>query len=347
MFENKKQLTWSKLKVGALITFALFILFLSVFLAGSIEDILSPKVDLYAQISDVKGLRKGAPVWLSGVEIGSIKAIRLHPDYGTMVDISINRDALAFIKKDSKASVLTMGLLGDKYVELSLGSPDAEPARPGDIIKGIHQIELKEVMEAGAVSIKKMNEFMEKMGRLIENIERGEGTIAKFLSDPTIYNNLKETTHNLSVILKDINNEKGTMGMLIKDPMLYNKLLGTTSSAEKLVVKLNEGAEKVIETSTSIEAFTKKLNEGSGSLKMLAEDPALYENLNKASAKLSSILEKVESGEGAAGAFLTDKDLGIEIREIIFQLRELTGRINELTKDIKENPKKYFRFSVF
>ncbi len=347
MFEYTKQMMWSKLKVGAVVTVALFILFISVFLAGSIEDILSPKVDLKAQITDVKGLRKGAPVWLSGVEVGSIKTIKLHPDYGTIVDISINRNALTFIKKDSVASVLTMGLLGDKYVELSLGSPDAEPARAGDMIKGSPQVDLKEVMEAGAVSIKKMNDFMGKMGKLIESIEKGEGTIAKFLSDPAVYYNLKEITQNLTLILKDINNEKGTMGMLIKDPVLYNKLLATTSSAEKLAAKLDEGANKLLETGASMETFAKKLNEGSGSLKMLAEDPALYENLNKASVKLSSVLERVESGEGVAGAFLSDKDLAIEIREIIFQLKGLTGEINELTKDIKANPKKYFRFTVF
>ncbi|MCX5884716.1 MAG: MCE family protein, partial [Proteobacteria bacterium] len=63
-------------------------------------------------------------------------------------------------------------------------------------------------------------------------------------------------------------------------------------------------------------------------------------NLNKATQKLSSILEKVDKGEGVAGALLKDEELARELKETIRELKELT-------KDIKEHPKKYFKFSMF
>src|SRR4030066_859867 len=145
MFDIKKQFLWSKLKVGLVITLALSILFLTVFFAGSIERILSSKAELRAHIQNVKGLRKGAPVWISGIEVGSVKDINLHPEYGTIVTLSVNKNTLDFLRKDSEASILTMGLLGDKYVELSSGSPDEALIKSGDMIKGTAVVELKDV----------------------------------------------------------------------------------------------------------------------------------------------------------------------------------------------------------
>ncbi len=212
MFDLKKQLMWSKLKVGLVITAALVTLFFTVFFAGGIESLLSPKVELKAQIQDVKGLRNGAPVWISGIEIGSVKDIRLHPGYGTIVTLSIRKNALDYIKKDSHASVLTMGLLGDKYVEVSGGTTEAGSAAPGDTIKGAAQIEMKDVMEVGTSSIQRMTEFLTKLENLLTDIEQGKGTASKFLKDPSLYENLNNASSRLASILTRV--EKGERGLV-------------------------------------------------------------------------------------------------------------------------------------
>lgn len=362
MFDTKKQLMWSKLRAGVVITITLLTLFVAVFFVGDIQDIFLPQIEIKAQIPDAKGLKRDAPVWLLGIEIGSVINIDLHPTYGTIVTLAINKRDLPFIKKDSKASVHTIGLLGDKYVELSAGSPDAESVSPGDIIEGITQIEIMDIMEASAVSIQKMGDLIEKVGEFIAMIEHKEGTIYRFLADPSIHDNLKEATKNLSHILKDIEGEKGSLGMLINDPSLYNKLLSTASSIEELSIefnersgrlisttelsieklskKLNEGADKLITSASSIEEFTEKLNTPSGTLRRFAEDPELYKNLNNAAKHLSLILERIDSGEGTVGALIKDEELAIELKETIEELKELT-------KDIKENPERYFHFSIF
>jgi phospholipid/cholesterol/gamma-HCH transport system substrate-binding protein len=319
MFDIKKQFLWSKLKVGLVITLALFTLFITVFFASSIENLISPNVELKAQIHNVKGLRKGAPVWVSGIEVGSVKNISLHPEYGTIVTLSVDKKALEFLKKDSEASILTMGLLGDKYIELSGGSPKAEPIKPGDMINGTAVIELKDVMETSASSIKKMSDFINKLDHLVTKIEKGEGTVVKFLTDPEIYDNLRDISKNLSVVLHEIKDGQGTIPMLLKDPSLYNRMLAATSSVEE---------------------FTLVLNDKQGTLRRLAEDPTLYENLNRASQQLTSIMEKIESGEGIASELITDKELAGDLKNTITDIRELT-------KDMKENPKKYFKFSLF
>jgi phospholipid/cholesterol/gamma-HCH transport system substrate-binding protein len=401
MLDIEKQLRWSKLRVGLVITLALFTLIVAVFFAGGIEEIFSPKIELKAQFWDVKGLRKGAPVWIFGTEIGSVRDINLDPIYGTIVTLSINKSVMGFIKKDSQASILTMGLLGDKYIELSPGSPQSGPIHPRDMIKGATQIELKDVMETSAMTVEKMTEFITKLGNLVTKIERGEGTVAKFLTDPSIYNNLSKATQTLSTSLEDIKNSKGTLKMLIEDPSFYNKMLAATSQIEAFSRKLSEGHgtlqrlvedpslyNKMLAATSQIEAFSRKLSEGHGTLqrlvedpslynKMLAatsqieafsrklseehgtlqrlvEDPELYENLQKGSKQLSTILERIDQGEGLAGALIRDEELTREVKETFVKFQELTVEIDALSmelkalvKDMKDHPKKYFKFSIF
>lgn len=328
MFDVKKQIMWSKLKVGIVVTIALLLLLFTVFFAGGIESLFSPKIEIRAQIKDVRGLRKGSPVWVSGIEIGSVKSIDLHAEYGTLVTMSIDRKSAKYIRKDSTVTVQTIGLLGDKYIEISLGSPDAAPIAAGDTIKGVEQVEIKDIIKAGSNTFVKITEFIGELKGFVKKIEKSATGIAnsKFLTDPQLYNNLQDASKSLSTILKDFKESEGTMKKLIEDPSLYNKMLSATSSVEK---------------------FGKKVTEGEGSLRKLAEDPELYENLSKASKQLAAVLDKIEAGEGVAGSLVKDKKLESEFKESVSELKSLTKDLSELAKDIKANPKKYFKFSIF
>jgi len=340
MFDIKKQLMWSKLKVGLVITTTLLILFVTVFFAGGIERLFQPRVEITAWIPDVKGLRAGAPVWLSGVEVGSVNEISLHPEQGAVVTMSVNKDALNFIRTDSYAYIMTAGLLGDKYIELSAGSAEANPLGPGDIIKGKAQVDFRDVMEAGAASIQKMTTFIDTLEDVIVQFEKAEGTVAKLITDPSVYNNLKAATESLAVVMDDINKQRGTLGLLLKDPTLYNSLVSTTSGLDGLIGNLNEGADKMIVAASSIEEFGKKLNDSRGTLHRLIEDEDLYNNLNNASQRLNSILASIDRGEGTAGALIRDEKLAIELKKTIIEIRNLVN-------DIENNPRRYFKFSIF
>lgn len=328
MFELKKQLMWSKLKVGIIITMAIMILLFTVFFANGLEKILSPTIDIRAHIKDVKGLRQGSPVWFSGIEIGAVKRIDLHAEKGTLVTMSIKKDKAQFIKKDSIASVQTMGLLGDKYIEISTGSSDVSSISPEDIIEGAEYMEFKDVIKTGSEALKRITEFVGEMDSFIKKMDKVVDAInnSKFLKDPTLYNNLEEASRNLAYALRDLRESEGTMKKIIQDPSMYNKMLSAASSLEE---------------------FGRRMNEGSGTLRKLSEDPSLYENLNKATLQLNSVLEKIDSGEGLAGSLLKDKELPNELRETVSELKTLSRELGELTKDIKSNPKKYFKFSIF
>lgn len=326
MFDLKKQLMWSKLRVGAVVTAALIVVFLTVFFAGSIENLFSPKIQMYAQIKDVRGLRSGSPVWLSGVEIGSVASIHLDPKYGTLVKLSVDKRNTEYIRKDSVATVMTMGLLGDKYVEISNGSHGSEVIKPGDVIQGKYQLEIKDIVDATAESLAKVTDIVQKLGIFIEKVDKSQGSLGKFLNDPSLYNNLRETTRSLSASLKEYEISKGSLKQFIKDPTLYAKMA---------------------DAATSLNDFSSKLNSGNGSLQKMISDPSMYDNLDKASRQLSEVLADIEAGKGVAGQLVKDEKLGAQLKESVAGLNEVVSELKVLTKDIKENPRRYFKFSIF
>ncbi len=327
MFEIKKHLRWAELKVGLIIFSALIILVITVLFAGSIEELFAPKVEIIAYIKDIKGLREGDPVWLAGIEIGSVKKISLDPIHGTEILLSIKKDALPFLKKDTHAMVLTQGLLGDKFVELSPGSQFSPQLKEHDIIRGEIVTELQDIVDESSVSLKNVSRFFQRLEEILKKIEKGEGTLSRLINDPSLFNNLKDSTTELHKAISDLKKAKGTIGKLIYDETIYRELK---------------------ESLNALKDFTNTLGEGKGTIRYLIDDPSLYNNMNEASIKIKNILENIESGKGVAGDLLTELELRDDTEpELRDDLGETLSELKELIKDIKTNPKRYFKFSLF
>lgn len=353
MYDYIKQLRWAKLEVGVVVSIALIILFFAVMFAGNLEEVFTPKVKIYAVFDDVKGLREGSPVWFSGIEIGLVKSLSFTPQQQIQASMSIDHNVLKYLKKDASATILTFGLLGDKYVEISPGSKDAEGLKPEDTITGSTQAEVRDIVETGKESIARLTDFINTLEEILVKIERGEGTVSKFIRDPSVYNNLKETTADLSKLAKKLESGKGTISRLVNDETLY---LNISSSVEDIrlfaeSLKTSDGTinklindpslyDRFLKASESLDIFAQRLTSSRGTINRLIEDESLYENINNVSERLNSLLEKIDKGEGLMASLVNDEELS---RDLKTTLKEL----NILIKDIKEHPKKYFKFSIF
>lgn len=353
MYDYVKQQRWAKLKVGIVITIALSIVLLSIIFAGSIEKVFAPTARIYATFSDIKGLREGAPVWFSGVEIGSVKAINFTKEREIQTEMSISTNTLRFLKQDSRANILTLGLLGDKYVEITPGSRESGGLRADGTIMGQTTIEILDVVRTGQESIGKISEFVNILEGIMVKIESGEGTLSKFLNDPSIYDNLRDTTDELTKLLRKIERGEGTIGRLWNDETLYADISSSAKDINLFAKSLRDSKgtlhklindpslyDRFQKASENLDAFMQNLASSEGTVSRLIEDESLYGNINSASEKLANLLDRVDRGEGLAGSLVKDEDLAEELKITLTEL-------NVLIKDIKENPKKYFKFSIF
>ncbi|MFH0926077.1 MAG: MlaD family protein [bacterium] len=320
MYNYRKQLSWSKLRVGLVITTALVIIFITIMFSGILEKFFSQRIIIYATFSNVQGLRGGAPVWFSGIEIGTVRSIDLTYNNGEIkVALAINPSTLKYLQESSTATISTLGLLGDKYIEIQPGTAKAKPLRPGETIKGTFQVEFQNIVKTSEESIKKLTEFVNNLDRIIIKLEESQGTMAKFFQDPSLYNNLNNMTQNLSKIIKRIETGNGTLGNLVADQALY---------------------ENLSESSKSLNTFVQQLSVKKGTLNRLILDESLYNNLNAFAEKINKVSRELDRGEGLLGSLITDKELKKDFKMTLNEL-------NSLLKDIRENPDKYFKFSLF
>src|SRR5213596_1990363 len=127
-------------KIGLLVAIALAILMVTTFSLNQEQPFWERKAQYEVHFSRTGGLQTGAPVSLSGVTIGSVAEMRFPPDpTASYIQVLVNvvGEAAPRIGDNSVATIRTFGLLGDRYIELSAGSPDASSLPPGGLISSI------------------------------------------------------------------------------------------------------------------------------------------------------------------------------------------------------------------
>lgn len=316
MFDRKKQLRWASLKVGIVITVTLLIVFIVIIFSGGIKSLFQQQEIIKVAVSDVKGLRPGAPVRVAGVDVGAVNEIKLDKEFGTIVTIAINKDILDFLKKDAKASVQTIGLLGDKYLEISTGTAQ-EAFNKSQIMEGYPQTEIRDIIGIASSALVRIDKLINNVDTLISEMKDSKGTVYKLLKDPTLYNNLNSVITELKLTTEEF--RTGTLGMISKDKELYQKLTQTVKNFEEI---------------------SNKVNNSGGSLSKFINEPELYESLLNSSKKLDRLLKEIENSEGTISLLLKDKQTATDLKQSIRELKELI-------EEIKKDPKKFFKFSVF
>ena len=182
----RKALTWTELRVGAFVLFAVAIVAIFVFYVTGEGALFARQMELKTYLPYVSGLESGAPVRLAGVGIGTVKGVRLSefrddPSRHTEITFRVNRSYQNDIRTDSTAYTTTEGLLGESVLELTRGVTGT-PIPPGATVPGVIRPGIKEI---------------------VQNV----GTI----------------TDDIRIVTADIRSVKGTLGKLIEDPALYNR----------------------------------------------------------------------------------------------------------------------------
>jgi outer membrane protein OmpA-like peptidoglycan-associated protein len=123
-------------RVGIFVVLALLFLSIGIFLIGDKDFLFSSTYRLKADFQNVGGLNNGADVRVGGIHQGTVKEIDLpsQPDGKVTVIMNLRSQTRNIIKKDSRASIKTEGLLGDKYIEISFGSGKAAAVGNNDTI---------------------------------------------------------------------------------------------------------------------------------------------------------------------------------------------------------------------
>jgi phospholipid/cholesterol/gamma-HCH transport system substrate-binding protein len=351
---QRKQITWSELRVGLFVLVGLLILAVAIFYVTG-AGFLGPKYRLKTYLPEVSGLATGAPVRLDGVDIGNVEAIRLVPRvpgkppdrmHNIEVIMRLDRKYQNDILTDSTSSLVTEGLLGNRYVTITRGYTGV-PLKEGQVVTGTEEKAIKEVVERSADVLANLKALSDEVQDIIADVRAGKGNLGKLLTDESAYNHLNSILSKGDQIVGNVQSGQGTVGKLFMTDELYTKV------------------DKGLDNVNSILADVRAQK---GTIGKLLYDPSLYDQAKAALDNGNTIMGDIRAGKGTLGKLATDETVYNKLRDTSSNLSEATSKLNKtdntagklfndpqlydnlvvLSKDMREfivefrkNPKKY------
>lgn len=288
----------------------------------------------------------------------------------------INSEYRSWIRADSSISLGSIGLLGDKYIEISMGRTD-EPSPEttilveswlGDsdvsviVVTGTQQASFAELITGANDILANFETLSDQFQDIMRSFELGQGTVGKFITDPSFYNNLNKTVENANKTMEsirsltsNIGDGGGTLGRLINDEELYQDISSAVANLEGTLAKINAGegtlgklinepsiydnANQVI---ADVSEVTRRIKSGEGTLGQLSTDDRLYVSLRESTEELSAILKDVQDGKGTLGKLAKDEKL-------YGSINDASAEIVKLLYDFRQDPKKFLtiKFELF
>jgi phospholipid/cholesterol/gamma-HCH transport system substrate-binding protein len=281
--------------VGGFVVASLGALAIAILSLTSETGLFRPQYELIARFENVQGLMAGAPVWLAGKEVGRIESVtfdELGSERPVRVVMRIQQDVKDRIREDSVATIGTIGLLGDSYVEVTVGSPSKPRLEDGAVIESVTPASLSDVVARGTKALDNIASLAENLDGVVGNFAAAEGGEKAAAAVAAV-----------SDIVTEVRQGKGLLHSLIYDP--YG----------------GQGIESIQHSLETLESILLEVREGEGILHTLIYDRPTDQDIVmealQAGARLNSILAKVDRGEGTLGLLLNDPTLYDDLKTLL------------------------------
>jgi phospholipid/cholesterol/gamma-HCH transport system substrate-binding protein len=239
--------TGSNWKLGMFVIVGIILFVITIYFVGKQQNLFGSTFHLKSKFKTVSGLKVGNNVRFSGINVGTVSEIALVNDSSVVVDLIIEEDVQKYIKTDAMASIGSDGLMGDKVLTISPGSSSNKIITDNAFIASKSPLEMEDLMKSVKTSVDNAGIITAQLAEFTYNMNNGEGTLSKLLSDKEFANSLKNTLANLETSTKEfsqftssMNNGKGVLSKLVNDESLGIKLDSMMTNLQAGTKNLNE-----------------------------------------------------------------------------------------------------------
>ncbi len=194
-----------KIRLGLFILVGIGLFVLGIFIIGKQKNLFNPVFKLTANFRNVSGLQVGNNIRFSGISIGTVDNVAIINDSTVRVEMLIKKEVQKFIKTDTKASVGSEGIIGDKIVVLSQGNSSNKVVKEGQMIASTEPIETDAILKSVKVTAENAAIATAEIATLVKKINNGEGTLGRLIQDKTMADNIDKTIVNLKKSSKGLN----------------------------------------------------------------------------------------------------------------------------------------------
>ncbi|MCG3176258.1 MAG: hypothetical protein MOGMAGMI_01204 [Candidatus Omnitrophica bacterium] len=239
-------------RVGLFVIVAAGVLGVLVIKAGDFTT--KPGYTVRMIFDSVSGIDPGSPVRLAGVNVGQVKQVRVirNEESRTQVEVVTWVEQGVYIEDDAESRISSLGILGEKYIEVLPGTAGAKPVGDGGVLGGKTPMSMERISESGGRLIQKLEKAVDSINEVVAEEQfkdsvrntfvKAEGT---FGSAETVITDLKEASADLKdaarsarIVLGRLRDGEGTVGKLLKDDTIAKELEAFVKEIKKNPWKL-------------------------------------------------------------------------------------------------------------
>jgi ABC-type transporter Mla subunit MlaD len=276
-----------------------------VVLSSNVHDIFRPKKTVRVRFERVEGIEQNSMVKQVGRLVGKVTKIDVSRQDGNKIVLSLHIMADTIVKRDSEISIKSP-LMGERYVDIGLGTPNSPPLMENDILDGRESL--------------KVDELTDTIVNVVEDIKSITQDIKSVTGDPEFQANLHKTVANLHEASGRIN-----------DIVKHN-----SGNIDSTLQNLKQVAEQLTGTAGQLDRFSRDLN------RVVAENRqnihSTIQNLRDAPPQIVEQFENVQ--KSMSGPLDDNRE---DLRKIIQNLEKITQNLIEMTDELKQKPYRLIR----
>lgn len=184
-------------KLGLFVLISIGLLIVAIYFIGKKQQLFGSTFVVNSIFTDISGLQIGNNVRYSGINVGIIDNITQMTDSTVKVEMLINEETRKYIRKNAKAIIGSDGLMGNKIVVITPGTPDNKQLVNNDVIETVEAISMDDIMFKIKVTSDNAADITTDLALIIDNISSGRGTIGKLFMDTVFAENIDQTLINI------------------------------------------------------------------------------------------------------------------------------------------------------
>jgi len=307
-------------RAGVFVLAGLLAVGATVFVIGAQRSLFARKDSLHVRFEDSSGLVVGAPVRLAGVDVGTVTEIDFPEDVtdrDTVVTLAVERRFMNRVRRDSVAFIDSKGLLGDKLVNLTVGSPKEAQLVNGEFVKTRSSYSIEGLARS-------LDDTLLSIGRAASQA----GSTVDSLGVPQLKGELQQSLTSLSAILRTIETGPGLLHELIYEPRL-------TEDARTSMAELAAATRELKAAAKQANKALAKVNSGEGTLGTLihGEQGALaLDELHVAAQGAAEIVTEVKEGQGLLHEVVYEQ----QSAQLLIDMALLAGRLDGIVMEVEQ-----------
>lgn len=298
-----------KIRLGLFVIIGTLLFVLGIYLIGQKETMFKKTFVISTEFRNVNGLQKGNNVRYSGINIGTVKTIKMANDSTVKVEMNIEENIAKHIKKNAVATIGSDGLVGNMVLNILPRDGMAASIENGDSIKSFNKVEPDDLLSNLSLTIKNTEILTEDLLKITKAINSGKGTLAAVLNDTLMSSDLKQTFRTIKEMSQDAShtvselnqlvkslktNDDSVLGILLNDTITGNKLGNTLINLEASSIKMEHAAENVNEIIESINTSEGAFNYIIRDTTLVNSLKATLKNVNEGTRKFNQNMEALK-----------------------------------------------------